>query len=129
MAFIADHLQTVEDLLREASGVGRRFHHQWRYRGNQHSLGGSALAMPCEIAHHFTSARRMADVDRVSQIEMGRQGREIVGVMIGTIMGRDIEVTDAETVPLPVPTQAEIIIEGYVHFAAQKVGAVTSPSM
>lgn len=49
--------------------------------------------------------------------------------MIGTIMDRDIEVTDAETIPLPVPTQAEVIIEGYVHFVAQKVGAVTSPSM
>ncbi|MET4603069.1 UbiD family decarboxylase [Bradyrhizobium sp. JR4.1] len=49
--------------------------------------------------------------------------------MIGTIMDRDIEVADAETVPLPVPTQAEVIIEGYVHFASQKVGAVTSPSM
>jgi UbiD family decarboxylase len=50
--------------------------------------------------------------------------------MVGTIMDRDIEMIPAETVPLNVPAQAEMIIEGYVDITArERTGEVTSPSM
>lgn len=50
--------------------------------------------------------------------------------MVGTIMDRDIEMIPAETVPLNVPAQAEMIIEGYVHLTdTGRTGEVTSPSM
>jgi len=50
--------------------------------------------------------------------------------MVGTIMNQDIEMVPAETVPLNVPAQAEMIIEGYVDLTTkQATGAVTSPSM
>jgi 2,5-furandicarboxylate decarboxylase 1 len=50
--------------------------------------------------------------------------------MVGTIMNQDIEMVPAETVPLNVPAQAEMIIEGYVDLTKkQTTGAVTSPSM
>lgn len=50
--------------------------------------------------------------------------------MVGTIMNQDIEMVPAETVPLNVPAQAEMIIEGYVDLTGtQETGAVTSPSM
>src|SRR5579862_1042888 len=35
--------------------------------------------------------------------------------LAGSLMGESLEVTDGETVDLPVPAQAEIVIEGYVH--------------
>jgi len=50
--------------------------------------------------------------------------------MVGTIMDQDIEMVPAETVPLNVPAQAEMIIEGYVDLKTrQETGEVTSPSM
>lgn len=50
--------------------------------------------------------------------------------MVGTIMDQDIEMVPAETVPLNVPAQAEMIIEGYVDLTKKHpTGAVTSPSM
>lgn len=50
--------------------------------------------------------------------------------MVGTIMNQDIEMVPAETVPLNVPAQAEMIIEGYVDLSSTgDTSEVTSPSM
>jgi hypothetical protein len=38
--------------------------------------------MPCQIVRYFAAAGRMADVYGVLQIEMRRQFRKIVGIMI-----------------------------------------------
>lgn len=49
--------------------------------------------------------------------------------MVGTIMGKRIEMMPAETIDLLVPAQAEMIIEGYVRLDERfEVGEVTSPS-
>jgi 2,5-furandicarboxylate decarboxylase 1 len=50
--------------------------------------------------------------------------------MVGTIMDRDIEMVPCETLPINVPAEAEIIVEGRVNLKDRfKVGEVTSPSM
>src|SRR5207248_5398998 len=38
--------------------------------------------MTAEITHHLAAARRMADVNRILQVEMIGDGLQIVGVMI-----------------------------------------------
>jgi len=50
--------------------------------------------------------------------------------MVGTIMGRDVEMVPCETLDLTVPAEAEIVVEGHVRLNGRtRVGDVTSPSM
>ncbi len=50
--------------------------------------------------------------------------------MVGTIMDRDIEMVACETLPINVPAEAEIVVEGRINLKDRfKVGEVTSPSM
>lgn len=50
--------------------------------------------------------------------------------MVGTIMDRDIEMVECETIDLTVPAQAEIVVEARVNLNDKfPVGEVTSPSM
>jgi UbiD family decarboxylase len=50
--------------------------------------------------------------------------------MVGTIMNRDVDMVPCETIDLTVPSQAEIVVEGYVNLGQKfEVGEVTSPSM
>jgi hypothetical protein len=46
------------------------------------SLGHPALAMPSQIVRHLAAAGGVADVDGVFQIEMRRQGRKVVCIVI-----------------------------------------------
>ena len=46
------------------------------------ALRDAALAVPGDIARHLAAAGRMADMDRVLQIEMLDQGGDVVGVVI-----------------------------------------------
>jgi 2,5-furandicarboxylate decarboxylase 1 len=50
--------------------------------------------------------------------------------MVGTVMDRDIEMVECETIDLTVPAQAEIVVEARVNLNDKfAVGEVTSPSM
>jgi UbiD family decarboxylase len=50
--------------------------------------------------------------------------------MIGTILGRDIEMVPCETIDLEVPAEAEIVVEARVNLKDSfRIGDVTSPSM
>ena len=50
--------------------------------------------------------------------------------MVGTIMGRDVEMVLCETLDLTVPAEAEIVVEGRIKLNGRfRVGEVTSPSM
>ena len=50
--------------------------------------------------------------------------------MVGTVMDRDIEMVECETIDLTVPAQAEIVVEARVNLNEKfPVGEVTSPSM
>src|ERR1035437_9520802 len=76
-------LKIVENLLGKAARIGSRLHHQRRHSADNSSLRHAALSiMPCQIVHYLAAAGRMADMYGVLQIEMSRQCREIVGVMI-----------------------------------------------
>jgi len=49
--------------------------------------------------------------------------------MVGTIMDQDIEMVPCETIEMNVPAQAEIVVEGWVHFDKRSaVGVSVSPS-
>ncbi len=75
-------LKIVEELLGEAARIGLALHDQRRHRADDRRTGHPLLAVPREVAHHLAAARRMPNVDRVAQIEVGHDGREIVGVVV-----------------------------------------------
>jgi hypothetical protein len=56
---------TVEDIDRQAAGVGVRLQHQRRRRADQHGLGDAFRAVAADVAGDLTAACRMTDVDRV----------------------------------------------------------------
>jgi len=50
--------------------------------------------------------------------------------MVGTIMGRDVEMVPCETIELTVPAHAEIVVEGLVQLAGpSNFGGVVGPAM
>ena len=61
-------------------GLAARLQHQRRHRADQHRLGDALRAVAADVARDFAAAGRVADVDRVLQIERLDQRREIVGV-------------------------------------------------
>src|ERR1700676_3418981 len=75
-------LKSVKNVLGKAAGIGRCLHHQRRNRADQGCLRHPALAVPSQIVRHLAAARGMADVNGVLQIEMHRQRRKVVGIMI-----------------------------------------------
>src|SRR6185369_2608080 len=54
----------------------------WRYRADDRRLRHILLAMTAEVTHHLTAARRMADVNRILQVEMIGDGLQIVRIVI-----------------------------------------------
>ena len=78
-------LEIVEHRLRQSEGIGRGLQHQGRHRADDRRLRHVAVAMAGEIAHHLAAAGRMADMDRVLQVEMRRHGCEIVGIMVEVV--------------------------------------------
>src|ERR1700726_672089 len=75
-------LKSIKDLFGEAAGIGRCLHHQGWHRADDGRLRYPALAVPSEIMHHLAAAGGMADVNGILQIEMRRQGRKVVRIMI-----------------------------------------------
>ena len=78
-------LESVEHFLGQAARIGFGLHHQRRYRADQHGLRHPALAVPGQVAHHFAATGRVADVDRVLEIEVRRHRREVVGVVVHVV--------------------------------------------
>ena len=62
--------EAVECLDRQAARVDWSLHHDGRHGADEHQLGDAALAVARDVACCFAAAGRMADVDRVAQIEM-----------------------------------------------------------
>jgi 4-hydroxy-3-polyprenylbenzoate decarboxylase len=69
-----------------------------------------AAGKPCEIVAAFGIDPALF---MVGGMRFGRNESEIDAA--GGIMGRPVELTKAECVSLPIPAQAEIVIEGLVH--------------
>ena len=75
----------VEDLDRQAAGIGGRLQHQRRDRADQHGLGDALRAVAADVAGDFAAAGGVADVDRVLQVERLDQRREVVGVGVHVV--------------------------------------------
>jgi hypothetical protein len=75
-------LKPVKNLLGQPTGIGRRLYHQRRHRADDHCFCYSTFAITRQVMHHFAAAGRMADMHRTLKVEMCRQCRQVVGVMI-----------------------------------------------
>src|SRR5215831_18293600 len=69
--------------------------------------------MPREIAHHFAAAGGMADVNRILQIEMRGDRREVVGVMVHVMTGATL--AGAAMAAAVMGDNAEAVIEEEQH--------------
>ena len=78
-------LEIVEHALGEAAGVGVGLHHEWRDRTDEDRFGDPALAVPGDVVGHLTAAGRVADVDRVVEIEMFGQRGQVIGVVVHVV--------------------------------------------
>jgi hypothetical protein len=75
-------LQVVKHFLGEAERICRRLDHQGRHRADQRCLARPALTMPAQIMRDFTTSGRMADVNRVLQVEMRGERSQVVCIMV-----------------------------------------------
>ena len=80
----------LEYFLGKAARIGRRLHHQRRHRADQGRLRHPAFAVPGQIVRHLAAAGGMADVNGVLQIEMRRQRRQVVGIVIHVVAVADL---------------------------------------
>src|SRR4029077_12784889 len=75
-------LQAVEYFLGKTKRIGFCLHHERRHRADQSCLDRPAFAMPSQIVRHLAAAGGMTDMDGVAQVEMRRQSRQVVGIMV-----------------------------------------------
>ena len=76
--------KAVEDLERQAAGIGGRLDHERRHRADEDRLGHATLraagAVAADVARDLAAARRVPDVDGVLQVERLGERDEVVGV-------------------------------------------------
>ena len=72
--------EAVEDLDRQAAGVGVGLQHQRRDGADQHRLGDPAGAVTGDVAGDLAAAGGVADVDGVAQVEVLDDGGGVGGV-------------------------------------------------
>jgi hypothetical protein len=82
--------ESVEHLDRQAARIGRRLHHDRRHSADEHELGDAAVAVAGDIVRRLAAAGRVADVDRVAQVEMGDESRDVGGVVIHVMASSDL---------------------------------------
>ena len=63
-----------------AAGIGSRLQHRGRHGADQHGLRDALRAVAADVAGDLAAAGRVADVDRVLQVERLDERREVVGV-------------------------------------------------
>src|SRR5581483_7168099 len=77
--------QLVERLDRETAGVGGRLQHQRGDGADKHGLGHAPGAVAADVAGDLAAAGGMADVDRVRQVELLHELRQVIGVGIKVV--------------------------------------------
>src|SRR5262249_47478950 len=77
----------VEDLDRQAAWVVRRLQHERRDRPDEDGLGDPFRAVSADIAGYFPTARRVADMDHVLQVELADERLEILRVGVEIVAG------------------------------------------
>src|SRR5882724_9367849 len=78
-------LEIVEHRFGQAEWIGRGLHHQRWHGADDRRLRYILIAMTGEITHHLAAAGRMADVNRILQVEMVSDGLQIVGIMVEVV--------------------------------------------
>jgi hypothetical protein len=82
--------QAVEHVDRQPARVGRRPEHERRHGTDQHGRRGALRAVAAEVVRHLAAAGRVADVDRVAQVERLGQRGEVAGVVIHVVAAEDL---------------------------------------
>ncbi|TWA71075.1 3-octaprenyl-4-hydroxybenzoate decarboxylase [Azospirillum brasilense] len=84
---------------------GAQHHHRWQ--AHQNKLGGKREPLPCAVVLGADPGTILAAVTPVPDTLSEYQ-------FAGLLRGKKVELVDCKTVPLKVPAQAEIILEGHV---------------
>src|SRR5205807_4371732 len=81
--------ETVEHFDRSAARILLGLDHKRGHSGDKHGLGYAALRLAVirDIARNFATTRRMADMDRFSQIEMLDHRRGVGRIMVHVVPG------------------------------------------
>ena len=81
--------EAVEDVDRQAARIGGGLEHQRRHGVEEHGLGdaslGASRAVAADVAGDLAAAGRVADVDRVLQIERLDQRHQVVGIGVHVV--------------------------------------------
>src|SRR4029077_1726561 len=80
-------------------GIGRSLPHQRRHGPDDRRLRHILIAMTGEITHHLAAAGRMADVNRILQVEMVGDSLQIIGIVVEVMAVGYLRRT---TVPAPI---------------------------
>jgi hypothetical protein len=83
-------LEAVEHALGQPARVGVGLHHERRHRADQHRFCHAALTVSRDVAHDLAAPGGVPDVDRIPQIEMLGDGRQIVGVVVHVVAVADL---------------------------------------
>src|SRR4029453_3686997 len=78
-------LQAIEHFFGKAARIFLCLHHQRRHSANDRRLRHTLVAMTAEITHHLAAAGRMADVNRIPQVEMIGDGLQIIGIVVHVV--------------------------------------------
>ena len=78
-------LEIVEHALGQPTGVGIGLNHERRDRADEHGFGHAVLAVAGDVVDDLAPAGRVADMDSVVEIEMGRERGQIIGVVIHVV--------------------------------------------
>jgi len=77
--------QLVEHLNRRARGIGLRLEHQRRHSADEHRLGHALGSVTPDVTSHLAAAGRVSDMDRILEVELCYQFREIVGIGVHVV--------------------------------------------
>src|SRR5215470_10684852 len=82
--------ESVEDVKRQTAGILRSLEHEGRYRADQNGLGDATFGPPragavlANVSGHLATPRRVADMDRILQLQLFDQGEQVgcIGVHV-----------------------------------------------
>ena len=112
--------QVVEDLDRQAFGIGRGLQHDRRHGGDEDRLGDPLRAVAADVARDFAAAGGVAHQRDVLEIERLDHGGQIVGIAVHVVSGRGLA-GSAMATPV-VRDDAEAVLREEQHLAVPRVG-------
>src|SRR5271155_3934660 len=80
-------LESVKDLLGQASGIVGCLDHDRRHRTDEYCFGNTTFPVPSDITSHLAAAGRVTHMDCILEVKVSRQGREVIRVVIHIMTG------------------------------------------